>query len=112
MIPAHEALLLPTALLSEEQRARADALETLIDQYVRANMERRGCDFDTEETDLNVVAEVNQRLKAAGYNVNWQQLAKPNRLNPQGAMKLVGFRLAISPTTESYQKAGSGLVLS
>ena len=44
MIAAIEALRLPTAKLSTEERARADKLEAEIDLHVRKNMERRGVD--------------------------------------------------------------------
>lgn len=109
MIPAHEALKLPTAQLSEEQMHRADALEADIDRTVRSSMERRGCDIETKETDANVVAEVNQRLKTAGYSTEWRPNVEQNRLNPT-MMKHIGWKLTLAPTDVAYKLAGGAIL--
>ncbi len=102
MIPASEALDLPTAQLTDDQRVRVEKLEALIEAHVRNAMERRGCDFHTTETDNNVVAEINQRLKAAGWITQFMRLQEPNPLN-RGAPRDIGFMIHLGPSDDAYK---------
>lgn len=102
MIPATEALRLPSAQLSVDEIAAADALEAEIEAHVSKFMERRGCDFVVKETRNNVIAEINQRLKTAGYQFQWQPLVEQHPLN-KAVQKHVGFRLTLAPNDEAYR---------
>jgi hypothetical protein len=104
MISAAEALSLPRAQLTAEEKAAADALESLIDENVRISMSRRGCNIEGKEFNPNVIAEVNQRLKTAGYMTNWQFVIEQNRFN-KAVQQPIGFRLELFPTDEAYRKA-------
>lgn len=108
MISAVEALRLPSAMLTDEERTAADRIEAELEIHVRKYMEFRGVDFKTTETRNNVIAELNQRLKAAGWSTQWQRMSRPNRLSG-GAQECVGHMLFIAPTDESY---GVGELLS
>ena len=101
MISAVDALRLPSAQLSEEERAGADKLEIEIEIHIRKFMERRGCDFETKETRGNVIAEINQRLKAAGYVPQWKPLLERHKLN-NAAVTHVGFGLSLAPSDPAY----------
>jgi hypothetical protein len=104
VIRAEAALRLPTAQLSEEELRKADTVEREIETLVLKGMERRGVDLNIAETSSNIIAEVNQRLKQAGYNAQWQALIESHPLN-KAMNKLVGFKLSLSPTDESYRAA-------
>lgn len=104
MISAAEALRLPSAQLTPEESASADALEMSIESYVRLKMERRGCEYTTPETRPNIIAEVNQRLKTAGYQPQWQALVEQSVVKG-AAPRHVGFKLALAPTDEAYRAA-------
>lgn len=106
MISAAEALRLPSAQLTSEERATADALEADIEAHVRLKMERRGCEFTTNETRSNVIAELNQRLKAAGFQPQWQAIIEPPRIG-LGTPTHVGFKLALAPSDDAYRAAVS-----
>ena len=109
MIPAIEALRLPNAQLTVEEIAAADALEAFIEDHVRKNMARRGCELAVKETNANIIAEVNQRLKAAGYLPQWQALVERNKFNA-ATQQHVGFQLALGPTDESYRTASQPIL--
>lgn len=104
MIRAEAALRLPTAQLNEEEIRRANIIMQEIETSVMAKMERRGVDLNIAESSSNVIAEVNQRLKRAGYNAQWQALLETHPLN-KATTKHVGFKLSLSPSDESYQAA-------
>ncbi len=102
MIPASEALQLNTAKLTDEERAAADRLEAMIEEQVRKSMAYRGVDIEGKETNRNVLAAVNFRLIAAGYNAQWQIVMDQHPLN-RAIQNVVGFKLALSPSTEAYR---------
>jgi hypothetical protein len=104
MIPAVEALKLSCAQLTPEESAAVGKLETEIEEHIRKSMARRGCEFDTKETNGNVISEVNQRLKAVGYNPQWQPLIQRHKLNA-ATQEHIGFRLTLAPNDESYRSA-------
>lgn len=104
MIPANEALLLPTARLSEEERTAADKLDAEIDLAIRANMERRGMDMKCKETNANVVAEINRRLVRAKYKPQWKPISEPHPLN-KALLIHTGWNLSIAPTDLAYDEA-------
>ena len=104
MIPASEALNLSCAQLTVEETAAANALEAFIEEHVRQHMARRGCELAVKETNANVIAEVNQRLKWAGYIPQWQALVERNKFNA-ATQQHVGFQLSLGPTDESYRTA-------
>ena len=102
MISAAEALLLPTAQLSEEEEAGAKKLMREIEAHVRASMEYRGVDFETSETRPNVLARCNQLLKRAGYVTEWRPRVKQSRL---GQPTVDGFSLTLPPSDAAYAEA-------
>lgn len=109
MIPASEALTLPTATLSNEERDAADKLEILIEEHVRKEMTRFGIDLQTSVTNKNVVAEVNYRLRMMGWVTNWQPIVEKHRFN--AAMSVhSGFTLSLLPTDESYNVAARAVL--
>lgn len=103
MISAIDALLLPSAKLSADELAAVDALLGAIEAHVREKMERRGCDLQVKEARGNVIAEVNQRLKADGWNPKWQPLTQEGKFSRN--VVIVGYLLALAPSDEAYRDA-------
>ena len=101
MISATEALSLPTAELSKECREAADKLEGQIEGIVREKMGRNGVDITTTVTHEAVIAEVNQRLRRAGWATNWQPKLEQHPLN-KALTKHVGFSLNLFPSDAAY----------
>jgi|SRR5579859_1890068 len=106
MITAPEALSLPTAQLSEEEKKAADALEAAIEKHVRFAMERRGCDFSTTLTNRNVIAEVHQRLIQAKWKPQWEAMAVPSPVQG-GGIRHTGWTVHLVPTDEAYREAAA-----
>jgi hypothetical protein len=105
MIPASEALALPTAQLSDEEKAAADKLEAVIEAHIRKTMKFQGCLFQTkEETNESVAVIVGHRFKAAGYLVQWNPIVEQNKFNAS-VRTLVGWQFAFMPTDEIYREA-------
>ena len=102
MIPASEALKLPSAQLTDEEKAAVERMESEIDEGVRTGMEHRGIDLNFTETNGNVIAEVNQRVKKAGFNAQWIKLVQKHKFNA-ALTETVGYSLSLSPTDEAYQ---------
>jgi hypothetical protein len=102
VISAKEALTQPSAQLTPEQLEKADTIEKTVEEHVLKFMERRGVDLEIKETDGNIIAELNQRLKAAGYLPQWKPLLQQHRLNAALQTHL-GFRLSLAPSDEAYQ---------
>lgn len=100
MILAADALDLPTAEPTAAELAAANMLEAEIEAEVRKTMAFNGIDFKTDVTDAKVIAIVNQRLKAAGWNAQWQMLVEQNKFTK--GQSLVGFGLNAAPNDESY----------
>ena len=103
MISAAEALRLPSAQLTPEESTAADTLEDEIETHVRQHMERRGIEFSTKEKRGNVIAEVNQRLKGAGYLPQWQAIIEQGKFSTNRVH--TGFGLSLAPTDEAYRAA-------
>ena len=101
MIAAKEALRLPSAQLSATEVEDANKLEAQIEESVIKSMERRGCDLTTNVTNGNVIAEVNQRLKRAGYLPQWRALVEKHKLDA-AVQQHVGFQLSLSPSDDAY----------
>ena len=101
MIAAKEALRLPTAQLSATEVEDANKLEAEIEESVINSMERRGCDLTTSQTNGNVIAEVNQRLKRAGYLPQWRPLVEKHKLDAT-IQQHVGFQLSLAPSDDAY----------
>ena len=109
MIPAVEALQLPTAQLSPEELAAADKLELFIEEHVKTNMTHQGANIEIKEGRPDIIANVSQRLKAAGYQAQWAPLVEPHPLN-KAQQVLVGFRLSLAPSDESYRAAARAVL--
>jgi hypothetical protein len=105
VIPAVEALKLEGAQLTDEQKMAADKLEAAIDTHVRANMRINGVDYATEEKDPMVIAEVNQRLKRAGWLPQWEMRLERHRLNAAAPPTLIGFGLHLAPSDDAFAEA-------
>ncbi len=105
MIPAAEALRLPGARLSQEEQVAAAALLAQIEAHVRERMERRGVDYATSEVRGNVIAEVNQILRAAGWLPQWRAILEPSPLG--GGSRHTGYALALAPGDEAYRAAAA-----
>ena len=104
MIPASEALRLPSAQLSPEEVAAADALDAELDAHLRQHMQRGGATFDTKETRGPVIAEVTWRLRRAKYEVQVMAAQAASALDPRKAC-VVGYRLMLVPSDEAYREA-------
>jgi hypothetical protein len=102
VIPAVEALRLQTAQLSDEEKAAADRIESEIEEAVRKGMTRSGLNFQSKENRPVVIAEINQRMKAAGYEPGAQLVVDVHPLN-KAQQIVVGFRMGLAPTDESYR---------
>lgn len=103
MIPAEEALNLPSAQLTEDERSSIGKVLAEIEAHVRNYMQRRGVDITVAETNANVISEVNRRLRAAGYSTEWQAMVQPHPLNKALATH-VGFKLAMAPSENAYKR--------
>jgi hypothetical protein len=104
VIAAVDALKLPSAQLSDDERLAADKLEVAIEAHVLNNMRVNGVDFKTEELRPVVIAEVNQRLKRAGWQTQWQPLLEQHALN-KAAVKHTGFGLNLAPSDAAFTEA-------
>ena len=104
MIRAADALKKPTAQLSAEEKAAVDAIESELEKLIDEKMEFRGVDFLSKESRPNVVAELNQRLKAAGYEPHIEMMLERHPFNA-ALMKLSGFKLMLAPSDAAYQEA-------
>ncbi len=104
MISASEALRLPSAQLSPDESAAADALDAELDAHLREHMRRGGATFDTKEVRGPVIAEVTWRLRRAKYEVQVMAAQAASPLNPQ-QLRVVGYRLVLTPSDEAYREA-------
>lgn len=103
MISAVEALRLPIAQLTQDERESADSLAGAIEAHIRLKMSYAGCQYDAYETRANVVADVALRLRQEGWQVRCQPLFEQSRLGMgQGHY---GFQFVLVPTDEAYQAA-------
>jgi hypothetical protein len=101
VIPAVDALQLPSALLTHEDLAAVEKLETEIEVHVRRTMGRRGPEpFKTGEVRGNIIAEVNQRLRAAGWAPVWSQLGEQSRVT--GKVTVIAYGLDLPPSDATY----------
>ena len=106
MIAAAEALQLATAQLTPEEVADVNKLEEKIDAHVRLTMGRNGTDFKFDgDPSPKVLAEVNVRIKQAGFNTQWEQIGEPNRFNKAAPPRIIGYVIHMSPNDESYRTA-------
>jgi hypothetical protein len=103
VIAAIEALRLPSAVLTDEERVAVDKLEKDIEEYVLANMSFRGVEMEGKETRANVLSAVNHRLVTAGYNAQWNLIANKHPLNA-ALTQIVGFKLSLSPNADAYKQ--------
>lgn len=104
MINAAEALALPTAQLSEEDLKLVEHIEAQLAEAIKTKMERRGVDVKLDGvTNANALAELNQRLKRAGWMPSWQPLVEPHPLH-QNKQRLTGYMLSLAPHDSSYDK--------
>lgn len=110
MISAVEALTLPTAQLAPDEILAADKLEATIEAHVKKSMTRQGINLEVDEVRPDVVAEVGQRLKVAGYQIQWTPLVEPHPLN-KAQQRFVGFRLSLAPSDESYRAAARATLI-
>ncbi len=109
MISAVEALALPSAQLAPEEIEAAYVLESEIEKHVRADMTRNGVAIQGREKNPNVIAEVNQRLRAAGWSTNFEFIVDKHRLNA-ALTTTVGYRLLLTPSDESYRTAARAIL--
>jgi hypothetical protein len=108
VITAVEALLLPTARLNLDQLKAVEKLLSQLDEATRTDMGRGGIDMNTNLNDVNVVAEVDLRLKAAGWAPQWTQMIGPHRFNA-ALQQIVGHRLQLRPSPDAYKEASKTL---
>lgn len=106
MISAADALRLPTAHLTDEERAAADRMEAAIEAHVRLAMNRDGCQFRTTEMQGPVLAEVTHRLRAAGWEPKWNAEMEPSPFAERG-QRHVGWTLVLVPSDDAYRAAGA-----
>jgi hypothetical protein len=104
MISATDALALPTAQLPPDEMEAANKLEAEIEVHLLAKMTRAGVNFDTAEMRATVIAEVNQRFRAAGYQTQWSPKTEQHKIYNNRIVH-VGFSLSLFPTDEAYRAA-------
>lgn len=104
MIRAADALALPTAQLTEEEKEAVDKLEVHIDAAIRSAMQYHGIELQINEVRREVITEMQLRLRAAGYSSQWEPRVERSKLNPNKGT-LVGFELSLCPTDEAYREA-------
>ena len=108
MISATDALLLPTAQLSEEEQRAAALLEVEISAYVETHMEFRGCcDIKTEETRPSVIANVNQRLRRRGWHAEWKPVYRQDDPANKHKRAHAGYAIDLIPSNEAYCEAAA-----
>lgn len=104
MISATDALLLPRAQLTEDERKAADDMEAALEAHIRSTMTRYGCDeLYTTEMNRKVLAEVNQRLIRAGWKPTWHMRTEIGTLTAD--RRHTGFQVTLEPSAEAYQAA-------
>jgi len=109
VISAAEALRLASAQLTDEEKQAADGLEILIEEYVRKGMKRNGVDLETKMTNRSVIAEVNHRLRAAGWSTQWEPIVERHKLNA-AVQSVTGWRLSLFPTDAAYDDAARSIL--
>ena len=102
MILASDALRLPCAQLTENDREIVDKLLREIEEGIRTRMRRNGFDFQTNNTNPAAMFEVVCVLQDHGFAVNCQLLAQPPRLQG-GQPTHVGYALSVVPTKEAIE---------
>lgn len=103
MITAADALRLPSAQLTDDEKQAADVLDAAIHVHLLSKMRFAGCDnFTTAEQNANVIAEVNQRLRRRGnWLTNWTPITKAQK---EGTL-IIGWRLDLKPNDAAYADA-------
>lgn len=101
---AADALLLARARLTEGEKALVALLEQQISDYAVLHMEYSGLHgFTTSETNGNVIAEVNRRLRRDGWFTQWlPAYGKPTK---EGKQQLTGWKLDATPLDAAYIEA-------
>lgn len=103
MIPAAEALLLPSAKLSAEEQTAADELERAIEAHVLEKMERGGCIYQTREQSAPVLAEMALRLRRAGWHAQVGPWIVQTPFSREPTR--VGSTFALVPSDDAYRAA-------
>ena len=101
---AADALLLPSAKLTDGEKALAALLERQISDYASVKMEYSGLHgFTTSECNNNVIATVNQQLRKDGWFTQWvPTYGKPTK---DGKQQLTGWKLDATPVDAAYAEA-------
>lgn len=101
---AADALLLARARLTDSEKALAALLEKQIHDYAETHMEYSGLHgFTTSETNGNVIAEVNRRLRRDGWFTQWvPAYSKPTK---DGKQQMTGWKLDATPLDAAYNEA-------
>ena len=105
MITATEALRLPSAALSPSDAEAAESYLRDVEEYIRQNMGRVGCIMPVIPGRVNpvIAAEVERKLRAAGWKAEFQKVARESPLAP--GQKVMAYQLALAPTDEAYAEA-------
>jgi len=101
---AVDALLLDRAKLTDSEKALAALLEGQIAAYALTHMEYSGLHgFTCSETNGNVIAEVNRRLRKDGWFTLWvPTYGKPTK---EGKQQMTGWKLDATPLDAAYVEA-------
>lgn len=101
---AADALLLARARLTAGESALAALLEKQIHEHTEKHMEYSGLHgFTTSETNGNVIAEVNRRLRRDGWFTQWMPAYSPPTKG--GKQQLTGWKLDATPLDAAYAEA-------
>jgi ssRNA-specific RNase YbeY (16S rRNA maturation enzyme) len=104
-IEAANALALPVAQLSSEEKREVDKLLDGMRSYMQLNMQYRGIDYKTDVTNMNVVAAVREIIRRHGFDV--QVLAMQENARLQGAApRVIGHIILCAPSSATYQAHG------
>lgn len=97
-----EALALPTAQLTADELRIVATIEASIDETIDKAMTYRGLELDLKNSNLNVIAELNQRFRNAGWITQWTPNMEQHVFN-KALKTCVGFHLVLTPKDEDYQ---------
>jgi hypothetical protein len=104
VISAVEALRLPIAALTAEQRASVSRVLELMERHVVQRMSSVGVQFEIYETDGPVIGAVTTELRRLGWNPRFMPLMKPSAIS--GAQNQhVGFTVVLIPSDAAIDEA-------
>ena len=107
MITPKEAMALPAAQLTGEQKIALRELLRAIDRWIPEHIDPRGVTYRTTIMDPLVLLPAIRELRRAGWVVGLQSDTRPSALNPREP-QLVGHIFALEPTDADFPSPFAG----